>query len=554
MAAKKKAKVVKKSAPKAAKKRGASRAPTHNLALERKSALFTNEPDPLTIEPAQPLIQSPIQRQSSLLDAIGPSLDNEFDQADLLVLKDERLKGNLELFSQMVGRAYQGVDITQKGDEENPRVLDDAEIELINSAQDLDNRLGFKDLIKSYTVSLFKYGDIIEHIETDTAFLDEEFDEDVEAADAVTALTPLPMNQITIIDEASRIDDPEPERVITQANIYVIDEENRDTTEDDPIQYPKEEILHISLDNRTNWKEDLLGRNTFGIWSDAPLKSIIYLLEWKHNLIRNDMIWRNKMMPREHHKLNMTAFAPENYAGATFSARLNAAKIAATAEMNKYATSIRTQQPDQGYVTSNDVEIVIVEPKTTNYKEVNEQIDQIDSKISAMTGTPAALSGGTNSSFSSVEFSGTFVSLRSEEMCAKILRGLERVVWKHLKAVHPSTDIADIKRIKLKSRLILDRDLTERAKVVAILAGTNMFTPTEVRGVFGLEALTDSQQIEITEFLQANAEITQVGKSVEDTAADTITNSNSNDTRTGEGKSKRVNDTSSIGDRRGEAT
>jgi len=514
------------------------------------AALFTNEPDPLIIEPIQPLIQTPVQKESGLLDALGPGLDNEFDQADLLVLRDDRLRGNLDLFAQMVSRAYQGVDISQKGDQENPRQLDDNEIGMLDTAHELERRLNFKRLFQSYTKSLIKYGDLIEHIETDTEFLDAEFDEDLEAADAVTALTPLPINQMTIIDEAGRIDDPEPERVITQANIYVVDEENADQTEDDPVQYDKEEILHISLDPRSNWKDDLVDRPTFGIWSDAPLKSIIYLIEWKHNLIRNDMIWRNKMLPREHHRLNMAAFAPENYQGSTFDARLQAAKQAATLEMNKYALSIRTQQPDQGYVTSTDVEVVIVEPKTANYKDVNEQINQIDTKIASLTGTPEALSGGQQMGFSSIEFSGTFVSMRSEEMGNIIAEGLNRVMWKHLKAIHPSVDIKDIKRVHIKTRLILDRDLSERAKVMSLLSGTKVFTPTEIREVFGKEALTDKEQEEINDFLQAQVEMQAVGTSVEEVAGD-AKNETDNPTGNQQSKQKRINDNNRSGDRPG---
>ena len=539
-------KVVRKRAPRTTKRRAVT--PKRNAAQGSKGkfqALFTNEPDPLTVEPTQPLIQAPVQKESAFLDAIGTQLDNEYDEADLIVLKDDRLRGNLELFSQMVGRAYQGIDVTQEGDQENPRELSEQELLLLQGAQELDNRLDFKRLMQSYSKFLFKYGDVIDHIETDPEFLDEEFDEDLEASDTVTGLTNLPINQITIIDEQGRIDEPEPERVITQANFYVVDELNADQTEEDPVVYEKAEILHISMDNRGNWKEDLIARNTFGIWSDAPLKSIKYLIEWKHALIRNDMLWRNKMLPREHHMLNMTAFAPENYPGASFSARLSAAKIAATAEMNLYAASVRRQQPDQGYVTSTDVAIEIIEPKTVKYTAINEQIDQIDSKISSMTGTPAALSGGTNSSFSSVEFSGTFVSLRAEEMSALIARGLERVVWKHLKALVPSAEIADIKRVKLKTKLILDRDLTERSKVVSILAGTAMFTATEIRDVFGLEALTDKQSEEIEEFMKMQSEL----KSPAEVTGDALKQTTDPG---GEGKQKRINDNNSQGDRLGE--
>lgn len=519
--------------------------PLGAISTTKKVGMFTAEPDPLTIEPVQPLIQSAIQKESGIVNALGTALENEYDQADLLVLKDDRLRSNIDLFSKMVCRAYQGIDIEQEGDVVNPRELDQNESDMLTTADNLANRLNFKRLFETYTKSLIKYGDLIEHIETDTAFLDVEFEEEPEVAEAITALTSLPINQITIIDEASRIEDPEPSKVITQANIYVIDELSKDLTEDEPIQYPKEEILHISLDKRANWKEDVVHRFTYGIWSDAPIKSVQYLVEWKHNLIRNDMIWRNKMLPREHHKLNMAAFSPENYPGATFSERLSAAKIAATLEMNKYSLSVRNQQPDQGYVTSDDVEVLIIEPKTANYKDVNEQINQIDGKIAALTGTPEALSGGQQMGFSSIEFSGTFVSIRCEEMAELIADGLNRVIWKHLKAVHPSSKIADIKRVKIKTRLILDRDLSERAKVMSMMAGTKVFTPTEIREVFGKEALTNIEQEEIDGFLQSQIQLQAVGKSIGEVTAEAQSQTGTNPTGNQQSKQKRLNDNTS---------
>ena len=515
--------------------------PLGAMPTSKKVTMFTNEPDPLTIEPIQPLIQAPIQKESSLVNALGTELDNWYDQADLLVLKDDRLRSNLDLYAKMVSRSYQGIDIEQEGDEVNPRELDENEMQMLRTAENLDNRLNFKKLFESYTKSLIKYGDVIEHIETDAAFLDEEFEEEPEVAEAITALTSLPMNQMTIIDEAGRIENPEPERVITQANIYVVDEENADQTEEDPVQYDKSEILHISLDNRANWKEDLVGRPTYGIWSDAPLKSVEYLVNWKHNLIRNDMIWRNKMLPREHHKLNMAAFAPENYPGATFTERLNSAKVAATTEMNKYSVSIRNQQPDQGYVTSDDVTIEIIEPKTANYKDANDHINQIDGKIAALTGTPEALSGGQQMGFSSIEFSGTFVTMRAEEMGQLIADALNRIIWKHIKAVHPSSKIADIKRVKIKIRLILDRDLAERANVMSLMSGTKVFTPTEIREIFGKEALTDKEQEEINDFLQSQVEMQAVGKSVDEVAGD-VNSRTDNPTGNQQSKQKRLDD------------
>jgi len=124
-------------------------------------------------------------------------------------------------------------------------------------------------------------------------------------------------------------------------------------------------------------------------------------------------------------------------------------------------------------------------------------------------------------------------------------------MWKHLKAVHPSVDIKDIKRVQIKTRLILDRDLSERAKMMSVMAGTKVFTPTELREAMGLEALTDKEQEEIDDFLQAQVEMQAVGTTVEEVAGD-AKNQTDNPTGNQQSKQKRLNDNNSTGDRRGE--
>lgn len=530
------------------------------LPVVKKVVQFTTEPDPLTVEPIQPLIQSPIQKESGFLDEIAKDVTNRHDATDIILFKDDRLASIIDLFAKLVSRAFVGIDIEQEGDEEGPRELSDEETALVQTAQIFANRMKFKKLFFSYTKGLLKYGDVIEHIETKPEFLDEELDEQVEATDAITGLTPLPINQLTIIDEQSRIDTPDPTKVITQSNIYVIDEANADPEEEEPVTFPKDEIMHISLDKRSNWKEDLLGRNTYGVWSDSPVDSVRYLVEWKHNLIRSDMLWRQRMVPREHHKLNMLAFDPQNYEGTSFSLRLASAQTAAKLELNKYAASIRGQQTDQGYVTSTDVEIGVVEPKSTNYHEVNLQIDQIDTKMSSITGMPEALSGGETAGFTSLEFSATFVTIRAEEMADTVKEGLERVMYKHLKAVHPSVDANTIKRVKIQTRLILDRDLTERAKIITILTGTKNFTPSEIRKIFGFEALTDVQQQEILDWeeqlneivVRANETAGTGGKSPNDTASDVAAEKKGAPTGNQQSKGKRLRDQNAQGERAGE--
>ena len=88
--------------------------------IGRISTQFTTEPDPLTVEPTQPLIQTPIQKESGFLDILGQAVTNPFDAADFLVLKDDRLRSIIELFGKLVARAFVGIDVEQEGDEETP--------------------------------------------------------------------------------------------------------------------------------------------------------------------------------------------------------------------------------------------------------------------------------------------------------------------------------------------------------------------------------------------------------------------------------------------------
>ena len=58
---------------------------------------------------------------------------------------------------------------------------------------------------------------------------------------------------------------------------------------------------------------------------------IIFLIEWKQNLIRNDIVWRNRLLPREHHKLDLSVYDPSKYTG-TYSTKIANAKSDATTQ------------------------------------------------------------------------------------------------------------------------------------------------------------------------------------------------------------------------------
>ena len=98
---------------------------------------------------------------------------------------------------------------------------------------------------------------------------------------------------------------------IFEANWYVLNE----LSDDRRKVFHRKRVLHFTLDPTPMAVTDLLGRYTFGVWSISPLESLKQLILWKHQMLYTDILWRMRNVPREHHRLDLSVFSPDNYSG-----------------------------------------------------------------------------------------------------------------------------------------------------------------------------------------------------------------------------------------------
>jgi hypothetical protein len=164
-------------------------------------------------------------------------------------------------------------------------------------------------------------------------------------------------------------------------------------------------------------------------------------------------------------------------------------------------------------VTDKVTEITYVEPKSTNYQQPNQKIAQINDAISNAMGLPPV---SRNTSYASALMSGSFAMLQALSVADIIKAQLEAVLRKSIvvKFGKKYEDYLDNLRIRL--RLILEKDKTEIMRQVAIMRQTNCFTDTEIRAEWGLPPLTVEQKADIYEMGPPQG--TAVGtNSIEDT-------------------------------------
>lgn len=507
------------------------------------------EPNALNYQPTVPLIQSTVADVGGEINEMAKLRNmNKYDLADVLISTDERIWGIVELVGIMCFKAFAGVGIRSEdpGDDE----LTTREATVIKSAKKFVEDLELQEIYYNHGKKLISYGDIVEKIHKDKN-------------NGVTFLEPLPMSRITAIAKKEDLNKNDTDQVVRKANFYVIGENNSGTTfqqmdspsmpsgEGKPVLIAADEIFHLSIDKRNTWVKDLIGRDTFGIWSESPLKPIVALVQWKKNIIRNDMLWRDKLIPRYLHELPMGMYDMSRYTG-TPEEKQTKAIAAAKQAITNYSADLNSKmkQADQGIVVPEGIKITVLE-SMNKYSEPNAMLDQIDSKLSSQTGTPSALVGGDSKGFTSLIQSTSFLSMRAEVYTIKITKTWEKILRQHLTILHPGIGKDVIDRVYLKTKLILERDRNELAQIVSILAGTKAFTTSDLREVMGKEPLTQKEKDSIKEWVEdtnPKSDNVSSSKSVTDDAKKKKTDS----ATTGqESAQKRDNDRNSTGENAG---
>lgn len=196
------------------------------------------------------------------------------------------------------------------------------------------------------------------------------------------------------------------------------------------------------------------------------------------------------MVPRYHHALDLSAFDPNFYTGSR-SEQIAAAKKDAEAAIADYNTRIaegdvqNPLQADQGFTTGKEVEIKVIEPKSTSYASPNEILDQIIESTYNAVGVPPP----TMRSFAAIYMASEFLVMRGQFLAERIASKLNWIIHRHLALKGRDKEI--IKRIRLIVNFTLERNMVEKARMVAILETSKKFTSAELRTLFGLAPLTD---------------------------------------------------------------
>jgi hypothetical protein len=402
---------------------------------------------------------------------------NKYEIFDAMVRKDTELSGVINGIGLMCGKYYNGISLrTDTGIFTNPAKVEDKQLsQLLTEAQlfaGADYGVGFPKLFISTAKTLQRYGDMVIHLV-------------YEQNKGITELQPLPMKTVTAVENATQKTDIS--KTVTKANIYYVNEGTSDEKE-----FQKDSILHISLDNFAELVRDIKNRMTFGVWSVSPLEPLQLTIRWKLNTILNDILWRHRSVPREHHKINLSQFVPENYTGTTED-KVKAAQTAAKLAADNYKAEIKPEnlETDQAYITDQNTEITYVEPRTATYSDPNLLISQQNEAIHFSLGYPSVA----KQSYASAYYSTSFGLMKAEVMGDIIRESLEALVRKHLKIKfgekYPTETLACI---AIESRLILERDRSELARQISILAGSNSFTDDELREIWGKGPLTEDQR------------------------------------------------------------
>jgi hypothetical protein len=499
-----------------------------------------SDPIDTTQQSIDPLISVPVNIVGGRLDDFKNTRGNRYALADALYNADERLYSSIELMAIMITKSIGDVSIAGiRNDDDKLTTEEENAVKIANKfAKDIN----LKKLFYRYTIALWKYGDVADLIKL--------------SGKGVEKLQPLPMQHLTAIDERKQLnsDIMFGQKMIQDPKWYVVNEGFGDIDIKNQV-FRKERVLHISFSPEGNLIRDNKGRWTFGIWSNAPIESLIAILQWKQNLIRNDMLWSDKSVPREVHTLDLSQFSIDKFPG-TVAQKKTAAEIAAKAAIQNYNENMKRKEADQGYVKGQSVDIGYLEPGTASWMDPSGKLDQINSLIGGPTGTPSALMGGESKGFTSVIHASSFLAMRAEIYAKVIQDKLEELMKRHVRIVRPGLRKTVVDRLYIKNRLILDRDRAELAKMISVLAPTNVLTINDMRKIWGLDPLTEK---EVKDMIKFNKSMTKATESSKPQGSRGLTGGQEDflrkksDSPTGDNESsaKRANDRFQVGDDRG---
>lgn len=415
-------------------------------------------------------------------------LKYDYDTIEKL-MEDERVSSVVALVASLARNAYKGPEILPKF-RYSDTVLDDKESQALEEADKIARKLKFKQLTFDWAWELGSHGDLFEQI--------------IKDEDGVVALKSLPLNATRVLANREQV-------VKLPANMQIIEEGiiavKRNLNDVRPTIYGKGQYLHLSYKNRGVWRKDIDGIETYSIYSKPPIASLQRLAKWKEKTIENDILWKNKLLPRIEHILKMPGIVPSKYMG-TQEEKIAAAKKDADKLANDFINNTKVMRPDDDLVHSDAVETKILEAKSTNYQKPNETISQINTFLNTTHAIPSGLLGGEAGPSVGIEISGIYASIRVDYIVSVIADGFTEILKSHLrrKVSNVGEDVID--RIYIHTDPSLSREKFERIKIAISMAATKQFTKREIRDVTGYAPIPQLPKEAMADIDVSNAKTT----------------------------------------------
>ncbi len=384
--------------------------------------------------------------------------------------EDERVYSIVAMVSSMVQKAYVGPEIHPKNRFTDDK-LDDKEEKAILSAIKFSRDLNFKQLCFDYAWQLITHGDLFEKI--------------VKGEKGIESITSLPLGSTRVLANESQQRQIGQGAQITEEKMITVKKTTNDTQ---PTLHKEGEYFHLSFKNHGVWRKDIDGSDTYSIYSIPPIATLQRLINWKKKTIENDIIWKNKLLPRILYKLKMPSIIPSKYTG-TQTEKVAAAQADATLLTTKFINSTKTLRPDDDIVMSDAADATMLEASSVNYQKPNETISQINTFLNTPQGIPSGLLGGETGASVAIELAAIFAGIRVDYLVSKIAVALTRVMQSHLRIVTPSAGNDVIERIFIHTDPALSVEKFEKVKTALSMTAIGVFTKGEIRQAAGYPRL-----------------------------------------------------------------
>jgi hypothetical protein len=376
--------------------------------------------------------------------------------------------GGIDRLSTLASTAFGGWTIR-----DDDRMRDDDEKEMLRLAKTLGESMQINEHIEAMTELLMMFGNVYLRYKKGQ-------------------ITYLPNKYVSFIEDMEQLEQITADRILYSPAIMTL-------YENDPMYTTEtidsKEYRHIKYKLTPIHMKDIMGRKTYGFYSISPLQRAILPTWWKRQTMIIDILWRWKNLPREHHKIDSSSFTLDKYIGSK-SQRIQQAQDDADTEIARYTAQINNLQPDQGYVSLNNLDISTIESRT-QHTSVNNLTNQLDQKVWSAINVPESIVNGKGAgSYASELVISNYVSAKIVSIVSKFKPIFLEMVRDRILMINPNLPV---EKLDMNVKLMIAASELELFREAAIMATLGIFTPDEIRNMLQFADLTEQQRKELEE-------------------------------------------------------